>query len=98
MSTLGGKLLNNSKSGPLGPISLIMDKEGFLDTIRKQYADEIHEAYLECSHDHGDVDHTRLSGMLKKLRNAAKSEGLSNKDFDDLVTSTLPDGREKSVA
>ena len=67
-----------------------MNKEGFLDTIRKQYAEDIHEAYLECEHEHGEVDFSRLSDRLSALMRNAKVDGLPPKEFEDLVRSTLP--------
>lgn len=67
-----------------------MNREDFLDTIRKQYADEIHEAYIECAHEAGNTDWSVLNGKLSKLMRSAKAEGLPNKDFVDLVQSTLP--------
>ena len=73
-----------------------MDKEGFLDAIRKQYADEIHEIYLECEHDDGRrVDYAKLNSELKRIRAHARVEGLSDKEFDDLVKSTLPGSQDK---
>ena len=67
-----------------------MDKEGFLDTIRRQYAEDIHEAYIECSHEHGDVDLPALSSRLSTLMRNAKVDGLPQKEFEDLVRSTVP--------
>lgn len=74
-----------------------MDKEGFLDTIRKQYAEDIHEAYLECAHDQGAVDYPALSERLAKLMRNAHVDGLPQKEFEDLVRSTLPGGAASKV-
>ena len=67
-----------------------MDRESFLETVRKQFADEIHETYLECEHGK-KVDLKRLNTMLKKLMGAARAQGLPETEFWDLVKSTLPD-------
>jgi hypothetical protein len=68
-----------------------MDKESFLEGLRKQFANEIQEVYLECEHDRGEVDISRLNSMLKKLMAGARLQGLPEKDFLDLLKSTLPD-------
>jgi len=65
-----------------------MDKEGFLDTIRKQYIDEIREAYLECAHGK-NVDYIELNQALTRLMKSAKAEGLAAKDFMDLAKAEL---------
>jgi hypothetical protein len=70
-----------------------MDRESFLDGIKQQYAERIHEAYIECEHEEV-VDFTRLGTALKKLMTQAKAEGLPAKDFEDLVRSTLPESVE----
>ena len=73
-----------------------MDRESFLETIKKQYADEIHEAFLECEHDDGRrIDYPKLNARLKRLFTNAKAEGLSVKDFHDLVHSTMPGYEDK---
>ncbi len=74
-----------------------MDKEGFLDIVRKQYAEDIHEAYIECAHEQGDVDFPALSERLTKLMKNARVDGLPQKEFEDLVHSTLPDGAAGKV-
>lgn len=68
-----------------------MNREDFLDTLRKQYAEEIDEAYLECEHESGKVDQEALKACLDKLMKSAKAEGLPPKEFFDLVQSTLPE-------
>jgi hypothetical protein len=67
-----------------------MDREGFLETIRRQYAEDIQEAYLESEHEGGEVDYGALRDRLGKLMRNAKVDGLPHKDFQDLVLSTLP--------
>lgn len=65
-----------------------MNRENFLDTVGKQYADEIHEAYLQC--ESGEVvDYKKLNVLLKKLMTHAKVDGLSTQEFVDIVKSTL---------
>lgn len=67
-----------------------MNKESFLEAVKTQYAEEIREAYLECEHEES-IDFTSLTEKLKKLLASAKAEGLTIKDFEDLVASNLPD-------
>ncbi len=68
-----------------------MDREAFLETIKKQYAEDIHEAYIECEHENGEhIDFKNLDTKLTKLKKSAKVEGLPGQEFDDLVQSTLP--------
>ncbi len=69
-----------------------MDKESFLDTLRQQYVEDIHEAYIECEHgDDHKIDMPKLEQLLWKLMKNAKVDGLLPKEFMDLVRSTLPD-------
>jgi len=74
-----------------------MDRDSFLDTVRKNYAELIHEAYVECEHEHGEFDAAKLKASLAKLAKAAKVEGLGQKDFDDLVKSTLPSHQDQAA-
>jgi hypothetical protein len=69
-----------------------MDKETFLDAIRQQYVDDIHEAYLECDHG-GDhmIDMATLNKKLRTLMANAKVDGLSAAEFEELAKATLPD-------
>jgi hypothetical protein len=67
-----------------------MNRESFLEAVKEQYADEIHEAYLEC--EHGEkLDLPKLESMLARLMAAASHEGISASDFKELVRTTLPD-------
>jgi hypothetical protein len=73
-----------------------MDRESFLETVKKQYADEIQEAYVECEHEDGRaVDYAQLNQMLRRLQGSARAEGLLEKDFQDLVRTALPEIWEK---
>ena len=66
-----------------------MNRESFLEAIKTHYTEEIHAAFVECEHGK-DVDFSRLTHLLSKLRDAAKGEGLAHTDFEDLVKSVLP--------
>ena len=69
-----------------------MDREDFLFALREQYAEEIHEAYLECEHQDGNVvDHSKLNEILNKMMKTARVDGLAGEDFMELVTTTLED-------
>lgn len=71
-----------------------MDREGFLDAVRQQYAEEIQEIYLECRQEQGrTVDFIQLNRRLQRLMRNAVVEGLTPEDFRDLVFSTLPDAK-----
>ena len=72
-----------------------MNRESFLEGIRQQYADQIHEAYIECEHEHDHIDVKSLDRHLTKLRAAAKVQGLAVEEFEDLVRATLPDVVDK---
>jgi hypothetical protein len=66
-----------------------MNRESFLETVRKQFTDEIYSVFLQCEHGK-DVDFPKLTHLLSQLRDAAKREGLAYAEFEDLVKSTLP--------
>ena len=72
-----------------------MNRESFLEGIRQQYADQIHEAYIECEHEHDHIDVPALNKRLSKLRAAAGGQGLAVAEFEDLVRATLPDVVDK---
>lgn len=73
-----------------------MDRESFLETIAKQYADEIRDAYLECEHDEGrQIDFPRLNSLLAKLLKNALAAGLTASQFDDLVKASVPEAWSK---
>jgi len=68
-----------------------MNREGFLETIRKQYVEDIHEAYQASLHEGGGkVDYVHLSSLLSKMMRRASMDGLRQPDFEELVYSTLP--------
>jgi hypothetical protein len=67
-----------------------MNKESFLETLRSQYAEEIHEAHIECERGEGRVDLELFAHKLHQLRKSAQVEGLANQEFDELVNSLLP--------
>ena len=72
-------------------IGVTMDREGFIDTLRYQYAEEIHEAYVLCeSRDGQNVDLPKLHALLMQLARAAGREGLPQADFLELAYSALP--------
>lgn len=72
----------------------MIDREEYLENIRRQFAEEINEAYLECLHP-SSVDYAELSVRLDKLMKLAVVEGLPEKEFVDLVRATLPDAHSK---
>ena len=65
-----------------------MDKEGFLDAIRKQYTDEIRAAYLQSEHGKS-IDYVQLHHALTRLMKTAKIQGLGTRDFMDLAKGEL---------
>lgn len=69
-----------------------MSREDFLEVLREQFAEEIHEAYIECEHDGGAIiDMPALNKKLVRMVKAAKVQGFPESDFRELVRSTLPD-------
>ena len=68
-----------------------MDREDFLFALREQYAEEIHEAYMQCAHENGKVvDFSKLNQILTKMMKTAKVDGLPHDEFSELVRTTLP--------
>jgi hypothetical protein len=67
-----------------------MDRDDFLEQLRQQYADGIYEAYLECEHEGGVVDYPELRQKIDRISRSASVEGLSSKDFHELVLGLLP--------
>ena len=65
-----------------------MNRESFLETIRAQYAEEVQAVYVECEHEE-KIDFGALHAKLSKLMKNAKVDGLPQKDFIELVNSTL---------
>jgi hypothetical protein len=73
-----------------------MDRESFLETVKKQYAEEIQEAYVECEHDDGrTVDYVQLNQKLRRLQTGARAQGLAEPDFQELVRMALPEVWDK---
>ena len=73
-----------------------MDRDSFLEVVRRQYKEEIQEAYLECEHDDGrTIDYKRLDQEMKRLMSAAKAEGVTQAEFISLVKATLPEAFPK---
>lgn len=68
-----------------------MDREGYLETVRRQYIEDIQEAYFECEHG-GDfvLDLPTLQQRLGSLMKCAQVDGLPRSEFEELVTTTLP--------
>ena len=73
-----------------------MDRDSFLEGVKRQFTSEITALYLKYEHN-GQVDHAALNNELKSLEKQARVEGVSAKEFSDLVRSCLPAGdSEKS--
>jgi hypothetical protein len=67
-----------------------MNREDFIDQLKQQFANGIFEAYLECEHEHGEVDFTALKSELDRIARAAAVEGLNAGDFHELIFGVLP--------
>lgn len=72
-----------------------MNREGFLETLKQQYAEDIHAAWIECEKEYGEVNYPKLNQLLSKLMKNAKLDGLSQKDFEELVRSTIPEASKE---
>ncbi len=72
-----------------------MNREGFLEAVKKQYAEEIQSAYFACEHEdelnHKSLNKVELEKKLFKIMKSAAAEGLNSKDFEELVFSTIPE-------
>ena len=80
------------------PITEYMDREGFLETMRRQYIEDIHEAYQASLHEGGGrVDYVHLSGVLSQVMRRASKDGFKPMDFEELVYATLPLYRSASI-
>lgn len=71
-----------------------MNRESFLETVRKQYSERISSAYMLCEHG-GSIDVEEFGAQLKPLKKMAYREGISPGEFDELVFSFFPDVRGK---
>lgn len=72
-----------------------MNREDFIHTLRDQYADEIHAAYIHCEHSGTQkVDFKELSRLLENMVRLAKTDGLSEADFWELVRCTIPEASD----
>jgi hypothetical protein len=74
-----------------------MDRETFLEEVRKQYAEKIVSAYMECEHGPDGqkrVNWIQVNQKLTKLMKNAQVDGLPAKDFMELVKAELPDAWE----
>jgi hypothetical protein len=67
-----------------------MDRDDYIDNLKKQYADGIFEAYLECEHESGTIDYPELKSRLEKIGKAAQVEGIHPSEFHELVFGVLP--------
>ena len=67
-----------------------MDREDFIENVKKQFADSINEAYLECEHEKGSVDYPALREHIDKIAKAAAVEGLRPHEYHELVCCILP--------
>ncbi len=67
-----------------------MNREDFIDELRRQFADSITEAYLESEHEKGSVDYPALREQIEKIGKAAKVEGLKPAEYHELVCCVLP--------
>ncbi|MEN9723255.1 MAG: hypothetical protein RJB38_1241 [Pseudomonadota bacterium] len=71
-----------------------MNRESFLESVRKQYSERISASYMLCEHG-GRLDIDELGSQLKPLKKMALKEGLSPSEFDEIVFSFFPDTRGK---
>ncbi|MGE4232877.1 MAG: hypothetical protein AB7F43_06050 [Bacteriovoracia bacterium] len=72
-----------------------MSKEDFLEVLQRQYAERVQEAYIECEHQDGQIDLQRLQDQIVRLQKNSRVEGLSAKQFTDILESTLPEEVKK---
>jgi hypothetical protein len=66
-----------------------MSKETSRDTVRRQYSDGIHRAYLQ-SHSGADLDPALFQTRLNRLMKQAEADGIPYDEFRALVSGRLP--------
>lgn len=67
-----------------------MDREGFLVSLKKQYAEDILCTYHECRKEDEAHDIPLLKEKLETLLHHARRDGLRTHDFIALVECILP--------
>lgn len=73
-----------------------MNRDAFLDILKRQYSDEISFTYSKHDHHTGSgLDILKLDEELAKLRRSAEVEGLPAEEFDGLVRSKLAHVHDK---
>ena len=70
-----------------------MNRENFIEALREQFAEEIHQAYLSCEDPESEhrVDLAQLKEQVFKILKSAQIQGFPEEDFLDLLSTTLPD-------
>ena len=76
-----------------------MNRESFLETIRRQCSEDIVEAYQQAVHMDKTgtpvVDYEQLSKMLNRLMKNVAKDGVTHLEFAELVYSNLPQASGK---
>lgn len=67
-----------------------MDREGFLISLKTQYAEDILSTYFECQKENELPDIKLLTEKLETLLHHARRDGLRTHDFVGLVEGVLP--------
>jgi hypothetical protein len=69
-----------------------MDRESFLEAVRKHFANDIQEIYRDCeNHSDRGFDLARMNRLFRSLWKGARAQGIGEKDFLELIRTTIPD-------
>lgn len=69
----------------------LVKAEGYQDSLINVYRDLIQEAIVESETEHKTrIDLGRLNSRLAIIQKAAKCDGLSDDDIDELINTAVP--------
>lgn len=69
----------------------VKNLEHYQETLVAQYRDMIHEAIIECEHDHKtSMDIGSLNKKLTTIMKAAKVDGLPESTVNQLIDEAMP--------
>lgn len=68
-----------------------MNREDFLDTLVRQFTEEVREAYVECEHTRTAFDTADFEKRVHKIWKAAELDGVSKVQFRAILMDVVPD-------
>jgi hypothetical protein len=67
-----------------------LDRDGFIETLNRQYTELVHEALLE-SESHGEVNFETLKTKISYAFKASQRDGLPSEKFHAILRDVVPD-------